>query len=178
MVQKINPLSWTWALRLGLLLSLLGAAGGGFMLRQTPQQERMATPRQFGAHTVGAPDGGPGLLIGNWSEHHGDLRVAHFLGLHAVQIIPLIGWWLLQKQRLTDLQRTRLVWLASGAYVSAFALLIWQALRGQALLEPDSTTLIAATIVVFLTGVGASLVSFSSAFTTFDRWARTLEVHS
>jgi hypothetical protein len=176
--QKLRPMSWAWALRLGLLLSLLGAAGGGFMLRQTPQQARVTTPQQFGAHTVGAPDGGPGLPIANWSEHHGDLRVAHFLGLHAVQIIPLIGWWLLRKRRLTDSQRTRLVWLASGAYISIFALLVWQALRGQALLEPDSATLIVGAIVVFPTGIGASLVLFSSAFTTFDRWARTLEVHS
>lgn len=71
--QSINPASWRWALRLGLLLSLVGAAGGGLMLRQTPSQ--IVTPGRplFGSHTVGAPDGGPGLPATNWSTQHGDL---------------------------------------------------------------------------------------------------------
>ena len=42
--QRLKPSSWAWALRLGLLLSLLGAAGGGFMLRQTPEQRPTTKP--------------------------------------------------------------------------------------------------------------------------------------
>ncbi len=174
--QRLKPSSWAWALRLGLLLSLLGAAGGGFMLRQTPEQRPTTKPALFGSHTVGAPDGGPGLPIANWSEHHGDLRVAHFLGLHAVQIIPLIGWWLLRKQRLTELQRFRLVWLASGTYISVFALLTWQALRGQALFEPDRKTLIAAAIALLFAGMGTLLVLLPPAHAALHKWARTFEV--
>jgi len=42
-------------------------------------------------HTVGAPDGGEGLLLVNWSKNHGDLRIAHFFGMHALQFIPLLS---------------------------------------------------------------------------------------
>jgi hypothetical protein len=178
MRQQIQPVSWAWALRLGLLLSVVGAAGGGFMLRQTPEQKQNPELKQFGAHTVGAPDGGPGLPVANWSENHGDLRVAHFIGLHGMQIIPLIGWWLLRRKRLSEPQRTRLVWLVSGTYVSCFALLAWQALRGQALLQPDQKTLVAASLLVLFTGVGSWLALSRTALSGLQTWAEVLEVRS
>lgn len=178
MRQKLLPVSWGWALRLGVLLSVVGAAGGGFMLRQTPEQKQNPELKQFGSHTVGALDGGPGLPVLNWSENHGDLRAAHFLGLHGVQIIPLVGWWLLRKKRLSELQRTRLIWLASGSYVSCFALLAWQALRGQALLQPDRKTLVMASLLVLFTATGSWLALSSTSFSGLKRWATVLEVHS
>jgi hypothetical protein len=42
-------------------------------------------------HTVGATDGTEGLPIVNWSKNHGDLRIAHFFGLHALQLVPLLS---------------------------------------------------------------------------------------
>ena len=70
-----------WGIRLGVLLFILGSVEGGLMIRQS-------------AHTVGAPDGGPGLLGLGWSTRAGDLRIAHFLGMHALQALPLLGWGL------------------------------------------------------------------------------------
>lgn len=176
--QRIRPSSWAWALRLGLLLSLIGAAAGGLMLRQTPEQKLDPALKQFGAHTVGAPDGGPGLPFLNWSTQHGDLRISHFLGLHALQIIPLIGWWLLRRKRFTELQRTRLVWLTGGAYVAVFCLLAWQALRDQALLEPDTKTATAAAIIAILTGIGSLFILSRSAYTALHRCATIFEVNT
>ena len=43
------------------------------------------------SHTVGAPDGGLGLPILNWSIDHGDIRIPHFMGLHALQLLPVIA---------------------------------------------------------------------------------------
>lgn len=83
-----------WAIRIGMLLTVLGSGMGGLMT--SPTAEQIATVRathvmsNSGAHTVGAADGGPGLPGTGWSRAHGDLRVPHFLGLHAVQIVPVL----------------------------------------------------------------------------------------
>jgi hypothetical protein len=42
-------------------------------------------------HTIGSTDEGNGLFFLNWNTTYGDLRVAHFFGIHSLQIIPLFG---------------------------------------------------------------------------------------
>lgn len=144
--QTFDDRSIAWAVRLGLLISVVGAFAGGVMTR--PTSEQLAAARHtgemaiVGAHTVGAPDGGKGLPITGWSSEHGDLRVAHFLGLHAMQILPLIALLPIVRRRTEDV-RVRLVSAAAFGYSGLFVMLLWQALRGQSLIAPDGTTLLA-----------------------------------
>lgn len=82
------PVGYVWAIRLGLLLFVVFSFEGFLM------GARMA-------HTVGAPDGGGGVPVVNWSKTHGDLRIAHFVGMHALQVLPLLAFYLLKDVRLT-----------------------------------------------------------------------------
>jgi hypothetical protein len=79
-----TPPSYVWGIRLGILFFILSSVEGGIMLGMMQ-------------HTVGAPDGGPGLPIINWSKDHGDLRIAHFFGIHSLQILPLAGFFVFKK---------------------------------------------------------------------------------
>lgn len=65
------------AVVIGLLLTfLLGGILGGYMSSQA-------------GHSVGA-EGGRTYLFG-WNRSGGDLRIAHFLGIHAEQAIPILA---------------------------------------------------------------------------------------
>ncbi|MEU8614594.1 hypothetical protein AB0C29_42075 [Actinoplanes sp. NPDC048791] len=128
--QRIADRVSAHAVRWGLGLSLLG------LVAATP----MVQPAQMG-HSVGVSDGGPGLPVVGWSTTGGDLRIGHFIGLHALQALPLLA--LLLGNRLDELTRIRLLAVGGVAYGILTALLTWQALRGQPLLQPDALTLTA-----------------------------------
>ena len=71
-------INYLWGIRFGILFFVVFAFVGQIMAAMLK-------------HTVGAPDGGPGLPFVNWSLHYGDLRIAHFFGMHALQLLPLAG---------------------------------------------------------------------------------------
>jgi hypothetical protein len=143
--QKLVDRSFGWSLRLGLVVALVGMAVAFFMTMPTPGQRAAVAagaPRTVsGAHSVGVPDGGPGLPLVGWSTQGGDLRAPHFVGLHAMQILPFVGWWLSRRRRLGEAHRTALVATGGMAYLGLVGLLTWQALRGQSIIAPDALTL-------------------------------------
>jgi hypothetical protein len=85
---------------------------------------------------VPGPDGALGLPFVNWSVDGGDLRVAHFIGLHALQGLPLLGYVLDQRRRLTTTCRRTAVGSVAAVWVAAMGLALLSALRGQPLLAP------------------------------------------
>jgi hypothetical protein len=122
-----------WALRLGMVITIAGAFTGGVMTRPTTAQLEAARAggrmTVAGAHTVGAPDGGPGLVGTGWSTKHGDLRVPHFVGLHALQALPLVAL-VLARRRLRMSAQVRVVMIAAASYAALYVILLLQALRG------------------------------------------------
>ncbi|GAB3963277.1 hypothetical protein GCM10028805_66050 [Spirosoma harenae] len=109
----IKP-AYLWSIRLGIVGFVLFAFEGFAMAVRL-------------AHTIGAPDGGPGLPALNWSTQYGDLRVAHFFGMHALQLIPLFGYYVAR--------RPFQVILFSLVYVSVVTLLLVEAFMGKPLLS-------------------------------------------
>ena len=148
-----------WSLRLGMTITIVGAISGGLMTQPTRQQLDAAQAGQrmvvAGAHTVGAPDGGPGLIGTGWSTDHGDLRVPHFLGLHALQLLPIVSL-LLARRGMSDSLRVRLTIVAAASYASLFAILLSQALRGQSVVAPDHLTATLLGVWVVATGGAAA----------------------
>ena len=144
--QPFDDPAMGWALRFGMTISIVGALSAGFMLRPTSAQLAATAQGQpvtaVGGHTVGAPDGGPGLPGIGWSRTHGDIRVGHLVGLHALQFLPLLTI-VLAARRWPLARRVRVILAASGSYFALFVLLIWQALRGVSIVNPDQATVVA-----------------------------------
>jgi hypothetical protein len=154
-VQRMPDRAFAWSLRLGLIISAIGMAVAFLMVVPRPEQAAAISSGRgrhiVGAHSVGVADGGPGLPIVGWSTVGGDLRAAHFVGLHALQILPFFGWLLTRRQRFFALftanDRLALVWIVGVGYAGLVLLLTWQALRGQSAVHPDAKTIAAATVL-------------------------------
>jgi uncharacterized membrane protein YhaH (DUF805 family) len=141
--SRLQDPATAWALRLGVLVSLLGMSVGVVMVVNQ-------------GHAVGVADGGPGLPLLGWSTTGGDLRIGHFVGMHALQGLPLLAGLLSLRGRDLDASvRLRVVLVAAAAYAAVVVLVTWQALRGQPLLAPDGLTLAAAALVA--AGAAAAL---------------------
>jgi hypothetical protein len=160
--QRFADRSLGWALRLGMALTIAGAMTGPLMTRPTAAQladaRAGARMRTAGAHSVGGPDGGPGVPVTGWSREHGDLRVPHFLGLHAIQALALtaivVGRW-----RRPEAVKVKAIFAAAASYASLFVLLLWGAQRGQSVVAPDAAMLASMAIWAVSTALVAGWIS-------------------
>jgi hypothetical protein len=108
------PDYYLWSIRLGIFLFVIFALEGAVMGARL-------------SHTAGGVDGGSSLPVLGWSRKYGDLRIAHFVGMHALQVLPLLSFYLLKNVKLT---------LLAGAVYGAVALLILVlALSGRPLIK-------------------------------------------
>jgi hypothetical protein len=164
-----------WSIRLALATTLGGMLLGNLMFRATPAQlqAEAATGRldHFGSHSVGVEDGGPGLPITGWSTEGGDLRIGHFLGVHSLQLIPLLALGLvLLARRFPGLRpegpRTALVFVGTAAYAGLIWLVTWQAERGESIVHPTTPTLLASGVLLSATTILSLAVLVHSRRTT------------
>jgi hypothetical protein len=150
------------ALRVGLLVGVVGAGLGYFMV--APKADQIAVmkageqPVESGAHTFGGKDGGPGLPLVGWSTTAGDMRPAHFLGLHGMQVLPFLAVLLARRRSRSESQGLALVRAAGVGYLGLTLALAVHALRGLPVIQWDATG--AATLAVV---VLASLVTFAAS---------------
>ena len=101
----------------GLFLFLAGSAIGGVMVAQ-------------GQSVVGVAPEGPGLPVVNWSTTGGDFRVAHFLGIHALQILPIAGWLIDRLEALPGRAKPTAFIAVSSGYVLLMGFVFMQAMNG------------------------------------------------
>jgi hypothetical protein len=167
--QRLPDRVFAWSLRLGVLLSFVGMMVAFLMTTPTAAQldaaQAGAGMAVVGAHSVGVADGGPGLPLLGWSTVGGDLRAPHFFGLHAMQVLPLIGGLLAfsaARRRWTERGRLALVWTAGLGYLGLILLLTWQALRGQSIVAPDALTLAVFGFLAGATALAASITLLAS----------------
>ena len=106
-----------WAILLGWTIMLFGSWVGGQMISQM-------------AHNVAVADGGAGLPLVNWSTKGGDLRIAHFFSLHAIQIIPFFAFGLSKKWNYSNRYQIIAVTVFALFFVSWIGYIFYQAKQG------------------------------------------------
>lgn len=172
LIQRISDRPSALAIRFGVFIGLAGMAVGFLMTGPTSTQldaaQRGANMDYVGAHAVGVEDGGPGLPLVNWSTEAGDLRAGHFIGMHALQALPLFALLLTVASRRfarlrDEAMRVRLITVAGVAYAALVVLITWQALRGQSLVRPDTLTIAAASALVVLIAAATFAVTRKAA---------------
>ena len=113
------PNHYVWAVRLGILIFVVFSFEGFAMGSRLN-------------HSVGAVNDNSNWFVLGWSKTVGDLRVSHFIGMHALQILPLLSFYLLKNTPLT-------IGLATVYALLAIVTLV-QAIQGKPLIRSKNTS--------------------------------------
>ena len=112
-----------WCFRIAWFTFLFASVIGGQMIGQM-------------SHNVGVADGGAGLPFLNWSTVGGDLRIAHFFGIHGIQIIPLTAFFFGEKIKNNANTLTNILSIGFALlYLGWIAFTFYQAKQGIPLLS-------------------------------------------
>lgn len=149
--QRVGDAPLNRAIRVGLGLAVAGMGIAFYLVGANTDRQQVTDAYGHpvtlaGSHGIGVEPGGPGMPLTHWSTVGGDLRVPHFVGLHAIHFLLItllvlhllagrIAW--LRPERV----RARLIGVAAFAYAGVMATVTVQAFRGQALIHPDAETL-------------------------------------
>ena len=82
------PNYYVWAIRLGIIIFVIFSFEGFAMGSRLN-------------HSVGALNDNSNWFVFGWSKTVGDLRVAHFIGMHALQVLPILSYYVLKNTKLT-----------------------------------------------------------------------------
>ena len=82
------PNYYVWAIRLSIILFVVFSFEGFAMGSKLN-------------HSVGALNDNSNLFIIGWSKTVGDLRVSHFIGMHALQVLPILSYYVFKNTKLT-----------------------------------------------------------------------------
>lgn len=112
------PNHYLWAIRFGIIIFVIFSFEGFAMGSRL-------------SHSVGALNDNSNWFIVGWSKTVGDLRVSHFIGMHALQVLPIFSYYVLKNTKLT---------VALSVIYGLLALLtLIQALQGRPLIKTSNT---------------------------------------
>ena len=100
------PSHYIWAIRLGILIFVVFSFEGALMSSQM-------------SHSVGAINDNSNWWIIGWSKTVGDLRVSHFIGMHALQLLPFLSFYIFKNTKATVIISLFYAVLASTTLVQA-----------------------------------------------------------
>lgn len=111
------PLHYVWAIRLSIFIFVIFSFEGFAMGSRLN-------------HSVGALNDNSNLFILGWSKTVGDLRIAHFIGMHALQLLPLLSYYVLKNNKAT--------FIVAVLYFLLAGFTLYQALKGKPLFTAKS----------------------------------------